>query len=718
MERFHSTPAAKQLAQKIKSRKRGFGNLSGLTEHTQVNPDQLRTVMRNAKRGAERSVVSKIIADCVECQFDIRLVYEQNPIELAESDQQIINVCWPPFVKSALECIMVAGLVVVQSVGKRDTTYPRVIPFDLISIYFSETATQTRQYWVEDIDGGEVLDVLIFVRDQPDSSGNLTSCGASVMDIQARIERTRANQDDADYHRTHPTWVIGMNAKPIGIPDPNEHDQFAPGDLNEEAEDYLHGINQRNVTQVQKLEAWANRKEADLMDQVQRDVTQPALPTGVSTLPAWRRQYVMPANTTLITQPMPQLNSYLQQEWEMYERQVAQAYNVPAAIMDAAKGSMRVSAQSDIGFRQWIYTVRNLQVALVAFIRETYLYVNTAMLETYVKLFTSAAMQNRARLLEALQTNVRSKLSSKNKNNNNNKDSEDLLTPDKDVVDQALEEYKKQNRSKEGVREDVTPTTTTSRERDLEQEESESDDDSDKDDSSDNEDDDEDSESKPRLKKQRKESNNKKKKDKDSTKDKDEEKKASTPRPKPKSPAQSSSSILDNDEEGPELPQLFTNDEGNQQIGETTESLRRAAKLLSITQETIEAVMRAEIQVDVAFKMRPASSLEEMDLMYERQLITKDSYADLASNATGIPKTSMLIGHQDSLKDAKERKKLMDILMPPDENKDKDKPKAKPKPKPKPKPKSPASSASKPAAAGMPKPAEIKLSLSVEQPKK
>lgn len=109
------------------------------------------------------------------------------------------------------------------------------------------------------------------------------------------------------------------------------------------------------------------------------------------------------------------------------------------------------------------------------------------------------------------------------------------------------------------------------------------------------------------------------------------------------------------------------NDAGVLQMPETDESLLRAARILAVGDADIIAHLRANLSVVVEFHCRPTVRMEELKQLYEVGLISRDVYAERAADLMGMPISSFLIGVEAQEADARERKKLQDILMPPEE---------------------------------------------------
>lgn len=110
-----------------------------------------------------------------------------------------------------------------------------------------------------------------------------------------------------------------------------------------------------------------------------------------------------------------------------------------------------------------------------------------------------------------------------------------------------------------------------------------------------------------------------------------------------------------------------TNDQGILQMPETDESMERAARVLSTSNAEVIAHLRAKLSVDVEFHSRPTLTLEELRALHEAGLISRDVFAEKAAEMFGMPLDSFLIGAEVQTKDARERKKISDILEPPEE---------------------------------------------------
>ncbi len=626
MEVFHSTAAVKKRADTMRQGrgtiKRAFGDFGAFlgtgTERVQVNPEQLRITMFNATRGFERAVIQKMLADVVDCGLDISIVFKDEQVKLSPSDQEIVEIKWPLFVRYALQSLMSTGLVVVQASGRNSKyTSPRVVPFDYVSVFFTSNGKEDMSFWVEDNRTNEVLDCLVFVRSRPNPDGTLASAGSSVMDVQDELDNIRANHAYVDYNNAHKTWVFGLNSKREGRPEPAVHDQFMAGEVEQRAERFLDAANWRELSQMEKLSRAADRSRTQLMDSLQNDPSQTPLPPGVTHLPPWANKFFMPLDQQLIDAPQLQYNPHYLNEMEAAHQTIMRAYNVPSSIMEVGgNGSREVSAQSNMAYMQWVFTVRALQAALHMLVVESFMFVNKSMLESYVHLFAGLALKQREKIIGKAVKKLEKKAASKSK-------------PKSDQTDMDV---------------DTSNPDTSFNQKDM-------------DTFMGNED--ADSETKPEPKPEKK----------------------SSPKPTPKN--------ANSDYELDKEAKIEKDDNGDMIIGDTAESIERAARLLMWGKDDVERDVRANIHLSVSFRNRPALTIAEGREMYEAQLISKDTFAALCSDVTGLPIDKMIVGLEESLKDAQERRKLQDILEPPE-------PKAEAKPAPKPAAKPKAKAAAKP----------------------
>jgi hypothetical protein len=111
----------------------------------------------------------------------------------------------------------------------------------------------------------------------------------------------------------------------------------------------------------------------------------------------------------------------------------------------------------------------------------------------------------------------------------------------------------------------------------------------------------------------------------------------------------------------------ITNDQGELQLPESDESLKRAAQVLSVTDADVIAHLRARFGIDVEFHSRPTLRMDELRNLYDLGLISHDTFAEKAAEITGLSPALMLVGFDAKKKDAKERKQIQDILSPPEE---------------------------------------------------
>ncbi len=109
------------------------------------------------------------------------------------------------------------------------------------------------------------------------------------------------------------------------------------------------------------------------------------------------------------------------------------------------------------------------------------------------------------------------------------------------------------------------------------------------------------------------------------------------------------------------------NDAGQLQIPETEETLARAARVLSVSDGEVMAHLRSQFRVSVTFNARPMLNASEVYTLYEQGVIARDTFATLAADLVGLSPDAVLVGAEAQEKDARERKRLQDILVPPEE---------------------------------------------------
>ena len=110
------------------------------------------------------------------------------------------------------------------------------------------------------------------------------------------------------------------------------------------------------------------------------------------------------------------------------------------------------------------------------------------------------------------------------------------------------------------------------------------------------------------------------------------------------------------------------NDDGVLQLPESDESMQRAARVLAIADRDIIAHLRAKLSVTVEFHCRPTLQLPQLTQLYAEGLISRDTYAERAAELVGMAPSAFLIGAEAQERDARERKRIADIMQPPEEN--------------------------------------------------
>lgn len=488
-----------------------------------------------------RAVLEKVLTDTVDCRFSIRLRYGDDTIELRESERRAIDTMWPIFVRELLWSLQVFGLAVVAA--DRGTKMPRVVPLDYIRVQFHESARDRRTYWVEERHSNRRLDVLVVVKYPPLRSGALTSPAASVVSHAARYERVMANQDDADYHATHPVWAFATDKNGAGRPDPKEHDEIVEGEVRERYTNWQAEVAEQEQTAYERSVAAAMAGHESMLAQ---GAAAAPLPVGAQR-PPWLNNFFLPLNQSVTAGPMPKANPNFSAELELLESKILQAFRVPPMVMETSH-AVRFSTQPDLAIQQWGATVRSLQRELAVMISEVYMFASADVFAAYAKAIVGQVANEKVVAIEQL--------------------------------------TKRRRRGGDDT-------------------------DAGGDGGDDGGDDD-----------------------------------SAEPVP------------------GPEK-----NDQGKLQMPETDESLRRAAKILSVPDELIVSHIFAQLSVDAEFHTRPTLKTEELRALFAEGLLSRDAYATRMAEMVGLPAETFLIGEKEQLEDARARKKRQDILEPPEQKK-------------------------------------------------
>ena len=597
----------------------------------EVNSEQLQIVMANVLDPLERPILDKLVDDAI-CPFDIQMLYGEETVELPESEQQILALRWPMFVRDMLRTLMAAGIVIVRiDRESRLLSLPCVVPFRFVLIKFRESATEARQYHVEDVKTGAPLDVLIFVRFPPDSDGNLTSPGATVVNDIARVQRADANHDEGDFNRTHPIWATSFVGT-TGHAAPSTSIRYDSNELLNETSRYFQRVLKTEVTNQQLLSQAHTQRWQAINNELAADPSQPALPAGVAFLPPWARNFTVPPNQKLDEGPRPELDPAYLDTREACTRSILQNFGVPAAVMDQGRAKDPASAQSVMGFRMWQSKLIEIQAQMAPLIEQIYLYANSDIIDTYIKIKMKASKDARMRMLDAVEKRVQAFV--------------EAQASKKLAARQLRRRRRKQAAASAAAAARLGEESETA-EGDVEAD------------------------------------------DEGESSDSDE-------------------SAEENDDD---VPVVYENDQGNLQIGETMDSLLRMAEVSGMSTDVEEAVLRAKFTVVVTFNAKPAVTYEELQAMYVAGIISREEFARAAAAIMGLSEDVMLLDIDDAIKDAKERKRIMDILEPPEQKKPaapggSAKPAAKKAAaaKPKSKPKPAASKAGGKAAPSRPKP--------------
>lgn len=514
-----------------------------------VNPGQIQNVTKTARHNPlVKAVVEKILTDVVDCRFTLRLKYGDDFVLLPESEQRLVETKWKSFMRDVLWHLQTVGLVVVAT--DKSTMTPRIIPLNFVRVMFREGTNQPRTYWVEDPRTGKRIECRVFVKYHPDETGTLTSPASTVYNHAMRYERVLANQDEADYQRTHPVWAIETEKNGSGRPDPLEHDEFFEGEVLERYASFHANVQRQEMADFAEMQEMAVTSYRRTLDRAQRLNEAAPIPVGAHQAP-YLNNFFLPMNQRLAAAPRPDVNPHFTSELEMLESKVLQAFRVPPMIMETSH-AIRYATQPEQAVKQWGATVRGIQRDMAAMMEDTYMYVAGPVFQAYAEAIIGTKVQSeRASALQALV----------------------------DRSTGAGGERKRQRRQEEDEAKDAAQDAA--------------------------------------------------------------------------------------DREGARPPE--TNADGELQLPETDGSLRRAQAVLSVTNPQVMLYIQAKFSVVAEFHCHPTATLEDVTKLYQEGLISRDTYAEQAAELVGMSPDLFLRGEDAQLEDAKRRKKLQDVLEPPEE---------------------------------------------------
>ena len=348
----------------------------------QVHQNEIVQAMTIARHNPlVKAVVEKILTDTIDCRFSLRLKYGDEFVELPESERKLVETRWKSFMRSALWHMQVVGFALVQRDAK--TMTPRVIPLEYVHVMFRESATTPREYWVEDPGTGKSMEARVFVKYHPDPMGALTSPASTVMPHALRYERVLANQDEADYHRTHPVWAIETEKNGVGRPSSDEHDEFYEGEVMERYASMHAAIHSQEMTDFDELQRLALTGYKRTIERAQRNQTAP-LPMGVEQEAPYLNNFFLPMNQHITNGPRPEINPHFTAELELLESKVLQAFRVPPMVMGTSH-AVRYASQPENAMKQWGATVRGIQRDVALMVEETYMYVAAELFRAYAE---------------------------------------------------------------------------------------------------------------------------------------------------------------------------------------------------------------------------------------------------------------------------------------------------------------------------------------------
>lgn len=357
----------------------------------QVAHDQMAQVMAVARHNPlVKAVVEKILTDVADCRFTLRLKYGDDFVQLPESEQRLVETKWKSFMRDMLWHIQVVGFVVVAP--DKSTMTPRVIPLDGVRVLFREGTATPRTYWAEDPGTGRRIESRLFVKYHPDSSGRLTSPASTVFAHAQRYERVLANQDEADYQRTHPVWAIEHEKNGAGRQDPLENDEFFEGEVMERYAQFHANVRRQEMVDFEDLQGVAVRNYHRTLERAERLGAGAPLPSGVHQAP-YLNNFFLPMNQRLATAPRPDMNPHFTAELELLESKVLQAFRVPPMVMETSH-AIRYASQPEVAMKQWGATVRGIQRDVATMMEDTYMYVAAPVFQAYAEAIIGGKVQS------------------------------------------------------------------------------------------------------------------------------------------------------------------------------------------------------------------------------------------------------------------------------------------------------------------------------------
>lgn len=155
------------------------------------------------------------------------------------------------------------------------------------------------------------------------------------------------------------------------------------------------------------------------------------------------------------------------------------------------------------------------------------------------------------------------------------------------------------------------------------------------------------------------------------------------------------------------IPTVKATENGDMKLQETTESIERAVAVAGVTGSSVPTLVmqiRAGLKLEIVFNRRALVDTDDILKYEEKLMISRENASNLIADMSGLPRSYML-GKDDVLEEAKQRKKIADMLTPESEKPEKKAPPgqgapgaAKSKAAPKSKATSKAKAASKPSS--------------------
>jgi hypothetical protein len=388
-----------------------FGTKNGL-QVVQVNSAQIATTVAVARgRSPEvRSAVQKILDDTVRCGFDINIVYNGETVHLPSATKTASTADWSNFASDLLWNLLVVGFVVVG--GAKGTSMPYIVPFNMVTLFFSYSTRAARKYWAEDTacTNGvrtRMRNVSVYVLHPPTEAGELTSPGYVCLTAAAALVVEDRNTSATNYQLAHPTWPLEQDAIP-GQPGADAVDEVVQGETAQIWAEHLAMIQDAHLSNVNAARDATLRMTSGTAASAAGSAAAVAGADAETRFP-YLNSMLVPMGMSLKQPVLPQRNSQFPQEYDINIGRILQAFNIPPVIM-AGHSTVRYAGETQVAYNQWENTVRYLQRTLgnilsgmfLEFNMDTIMNYCVALMQNITEMRNSVVEKLRERISEAL----------------------------------------------------------------------------------------------------------------------------------------------------------------------------------------------------------------------------------------------------------------------------------------------------------------------------